>query len=887
MATYSLFPVENALSLPPMRRWQERCAQEIRQAVREGHRRIVVQSPTGSGKTLLSAHLFGGSIAKGKRPVFTVPDITLVNQTLRSFEHVGIRDIGVIQADHERTNREAQVQIASVATLIRRELPDADLIVIDEVHVQYQALLKILDGPVWADKIVIGLSATPWARGMGLHWTKLIIGATIKELIAEKILCGFRIYAPNEEVDLSHVHIVKGEYDEGESSVVMRDARIVADVVKTWQERWNKDRTFMFCVDRAHAREQQAKFEAAGIPFGYIDGTMKQEERDPVFEAFRECRIKGIASVGCLCLDERTEILTGSGWVGIDQMTMQHHIAAWWNGFVDFVHPIEIFKRERLPNERMVAAKGKNIDVRVTEGHKMLWSAIRGGNFSFCSASDVINQRGFIPSSGDALPSRFIFRGAHPERERSWKHGQVYAYMKRGRSKGEARQLTGDYRERMMSSCLLKEPGLLTMDECFFIGFWLGDGSRASGVVSFSQSVVNYGVVAWFDDLVERLGVDVTRRIVPPKGSRKTDTVIWRIPWGSGGEYQKRKGVSHLDDYLNKDGSDLYWGFSKAQLLALLQGFRMADGNHGKDGKGTGRGTRIFGANKAIFDLLQSICSVREIVTNLSSKMCRSTLMHCMSFREANIREIYSDRFRFENEYKPERVWCVQSPTGAIIIRRSGKISVVGNSRGVDEDVHCIIDAKPKNSEMAFVQEIGRGLRNPNGDGKQLLILDHAGNTLRLGMVTDIHHERLDSRAPGDRSKAFVGDKKAKKPHKCPHCNAIIPYGRAKCPVCGAVLKTTSHTQHRQGELVEFSYDGKKREKPPEDKQSWYSGFLWIAKERGHSEGWAAWRFKEKFKDWPNGLRRDVAAPSREMLSYDKYLRIRYAKANQGAPANA
>jgi superfamily II DNA or RNA helicase len=491
-----------------MRRWQERCAQEIRQAVREGHRRIVVQSPTGSGKTLLSAHLFGGSIAKGKRPVFTVPDITLVNQTLRSFEHVGIRDIGVIQADHERTNREAQVQIASVATLIRRELPDADLIVIDEVHVQYQALLKILDGPVWADKIVIGLSATPWARGMGLHWTKLIIGATIKELIAEKILCGFRIYAPNEEVDLSHVHIVKGEYDEGESSVVMRDARIVADVVKTWQERWNKDRTFMFCVDRAHAREQQAKFEAAGIPFGYIDGTMKQEERDPVFEAFRQCRIKGIASVGCL-------------------------------------------------------------------------------------------------------------------------------------------------------------------------------------------------------------------------------------------------------------------------------------------------------------------------------------------------------------------------------------------SRGVDEDVHAIIDAKPKNSEMAFVQEIGRGLRNPNGDGKELLILDHAGNTLRLGMVTDIHHERLDSRAPGDRSKAFVGDKKAKKPHKCPHCNAIIPYGRAKCPVCGAVLKTTSHTRHREGDLIEFHSDGRKREKPPEDRQSWYSGFLWIAKERGHSEGWAAWRFKEKFKDWPNGLRRDVAAPSREMLSYDKYLRIRYAKAKQGAPANA
>ena len=64
-------------------------------------------------------------------------------------------------------------------------------------------------------------------------------------------------------------------------------------------------------------------------------------------------------------------------------------------------------------------------------------------------------------------------------------------------------------------------------------------------------------------------------------------------------------------------------------------------------------------------------------------------------------------------------------------------------STGVDEDVRCIIDAKPTKSPILFVQTIGRGLRT--ADGKDhLLILDHAGNHLRLGMVTEVGADRLD-----------------------------------------------------------------------------------------------------------------------------------------------
>ena len=62
---------------------------------------------------------------------------------------------------------------------------------------------------------------------------------------------------------------------------------------------------------------------------------------------------------------------------------------------------------------------------------------------------------------------------------------------------------------------------------------------------------------------------------------------------------------------------------------------------------------------------------------------------------------------------------------------------------GVDLDVRCIIDAKPTKSRILFVQTIGRGLRTAEGKD-HLLILDHAGNHLRLGMVTDIGQDHLD-----------------------------------------------------------------------------------------------------------------------------------------------
>jgi superfamily II DNA or RNA helicase len=71
-------------------------------------------------------------------------------------------------------------------------------------------------------------------------------------------------------------------------------------VLKEWKEKGPGEKTFAFCVNRAHAQAQMEAFNDAGIPFGYIDANTPQFERTRLFAKMRHGEIAGIASVGCL-----------------------------------------------------------------------------------------------------------------------------------------------------------------------------------------------------------------------------------------------------------------------------------------------------------------------------------------------------------------------------------------------------------------------------------------------------------------------------------------------------------------------------------------------------------------------------------------------------------
>lgn len=492
----TLFEQNQLPSLRPMRDYQDRAILDIREAVREGHRRIILQLPTGGGKTRIAAGIIQSGLEKGRRPIFTCPAVSLIDQTVKSFHREGILDVGVMQADHPATNPYAAVQVASIHTLVRRALPDVDFVIVDEVHESRDDFDAILDS--WADKVVIGLSATPWKRGMGLRWTKLIVASTISEMIADGWLCPFIAYVPEHQLDRSQVKVVAGEFQEHSAALAMSSAVIVGDAVKEWKEKWGQGKTFMFCVNRKHAKEQMDAFNDSGVPCGYIDAYTALDARARIFAQLRHGEIAAIASVGCLV-------------------------------------------------------------------------------------------------------------------------------------------------------------------------------------------------------------------------------------------------------------------------------------------------------------------------------------------------------------------------------------------RGVDEDVRCILDLQPTKSEIRHVQKIGRGLRTADGKDR-LVIIDSAGNSLSLGLVTEIHHETLDTHKPGEREETYKADLKPAKPLQCDKCRTLIPPGLRECPACKHRITVRSNVQQVNGRLVEITPLSAKSLK---ERQMWYSAWLWHAKQHGLKEGWAAYKYRDKFGEWPKALRVKARKPSEEIRKVLRDERKEYLKSKE------
>ena len=184
-------------------------------------------------------------------------------------------------------------------TLQRRRLPEADLVMIDEAHLRFRFVSDWMRRPEWRAVPFIGLSATPWSKGLGRDYDDLIVAARMSELIDKGFLSPFKVFAPSHP-DLSNVRSVAGDFREDDLALAMNQPVLVANTVTTWLQRGENRPTLLFAVDRAHARRLAEEFEAAGVPTGYVDAKTPREEREAIGRRLHNDQIKVVCNVGCL-----------------------------------------------------------------------------------------------------------------------------------------------------------------------------------------------------------------------------------------------------------------------------------------------------------------------------------------------------------------------------------------------------------------------------------------------------------------------------------------------------------------------------------------------------------------------------------------------------------
>jgi superfamily II DNA or RNA helicase len=201
-------------------------------------------------------------------------------------------------------------------------------------------------------------------------------------------------------------------------------------------------------------------------------------------------------------------------------------------------------------------------------------------------------------------------------------------------------------------------------------------------------------------------------------------------------------------------------------------------------------------------------------------------------------------------------------------------------------EVSCVVLARPTKHTGLFRQMIGRVLRPAQGK-PDALVLDHAGAVFQHGFVEEAVGWTLDAdkRAKNATHEARAHGGPASRICKCPKCDALRIGGEA-CPMCG--WKPTPKPRSvdvADGELGRLDRNGNTRHQyaSPEIRVQWHRQLLWIARDRGYKDGWAAHKYKEKFGSWPANRTVAPEAPSGEIKSWVRSRQIAYAKAIQKA----
>lgn len=266
----------------------------VRQSMRS-NKSVLMQSATGSGKTVMAAAMIQAALSKNSRSVFIVPRNELLKQTAETFDAFNI-PFGYFAAGYA-PNPFARVQLASGPTLSRRldKAPSANVIFVDEVHYGAAQLETIIRHYQAIGAWVVGLSATPWkmsGAGLGEWFDTMDQGPSIAALIQSGRLSQYRLFAPSRP-DLTGIKTTAGDYAKGELAERMEQDRVlIGDAVRHYGNHARGKLNVTFCTSLKHAEIVADAFNAAGIPAAMVSGAMDDDERSRRIKVFaRPCCI--------------------------------------------------------------------------------------------------------------------------------------------------------------------------------------------------------------------------------------------------------------------------------------------------------------------------------------------------------------------------------------------------------------------------------------------------------------------------------------------------------------------------------------------------------------------------------------------------------------------
>lgn len=266
--------------------YQQNLVDQARNELAKGHKSVLLTSPAGSGKSVVIAEIARLTTAKGGRVMFTVHRQELVSQIIQTFKANGVNlDLCTIMTVGKIKNR-------------MDHLPKPNLIITDETHHSkaktYQQIYEF-----YADVPRLGFTASPWRmNGAGFEdvYETMVEGPTVEWLIANNKLAPYTYYSVKLVNDQKLKKSSTGDY----TNKSIDDAigkTIFGDVVKTYQDKVNGQKTIIYAHDIEYSKMTAQAFRDAGIEAVHCDSKTPKGERNRIMYNFKAGKIKVLCNV--------------------------------------------------------------------------------------------------------------------------------------------------------------------------------------------------------------------------------------------------------------------------------------------------------------------------------------------------------------------------------------------------------------------------------------------------------------------------------------------------------------------------------------------------------------------------------------------------------------
>lgn len=276
-----------------LREYQDKGFRDAMNALLELVKRfIVLECPTGGGKTVIFSYIVQRAESKGSKTLILTDRDELLRGTGGTLEDFGVSP-GYIKSGRKFAPgfKENKTFVAMAQTLRKRlDKPDwlawlaeINLVIIDECH--KQEFNNFFEQDIFEGKTVIGFSATPKRGGkmrqLGDDYEDIIHTLTVTELIDLGFLkpdmyYGFKDMAP----DLKGVKKnSRGDYSESDMFKKYDTPKLYGGLVEAWKQHTPNTITLVFGTNIVHCVRTCKEFCKAGIPAKFLSSKMSKPVR--------------------------------------------------------------------------------------------------------------------------------------------------------------------------------------------------------------------------------------------------------------------------------------------------------------------------------------------------------------------------------------------------------------------------------------------------------------------------------------------------------------------------------------------------------------------------------------------------------------------------------